>query len=84
MDCKNTIYGCSLETILEEKKPIIISDVEQFSKIPGNEKLGTAFAAAKYTELYFCTSNKRRYHTWNYRIGFCKTKGTQQLSMQQI
>jgi hypothetical protein len=40
IDCKNTIYGCSLETILEEKKPIIISDVEQFSRITGNEKLG--------------------------------------------
>jgi hypothetical protein len=40
IDCKNTIYGCSLETILEEKKPIIISDVEQFSKISGNERLG--------------------------------------------
>jgi hypothetical protein len=39
IDCKNTIYGCSLETILEEKKSIIISDVEQFSKIPGNERL---------------------------------------------
>jgi hypothetical protein len=39
MDCKNTIYGCSLETILEEKKPIIISDVKQFSKTPGNERL---------------------------------------------
>jgi hypothetical protein len=39
MDCKNTIYGCSLEAILEEKKPIIISDVEQFSKISGNERL---------------------------------------------
>ena len=39
MDCKNTIYGCSLEAILEQKKPIIISDVEKFSKIPGNERL---------------------------------------------
>jgi hypothetical protein len=39
MDCKSTIYGCSFETILEEKKPIIISDVQQFSKIPGNERL---------------------------------------------
>jgi hypothetical protein len=40
IDCKNTIYGCSLETILAEKKPIIISDVKQFSKISGNERLG--------------------------------------------
>ncbi|HEU4790775.1 MAG TPA: GAF domain-containing protein [Flavobacterium sp.] len=39
-DCKNAIYGCSLEAILEEKKSIIIADIEQFSKIPGNEKLG--------------------------------------------
>jgi hypothetical protein len=39
-DCKNIIYGCSLEAILEEKKSIIISDIKEFSKIPGNEKLG--------------------------------------------
>lgn len=39
IDCKNTVYGCSLETILEKKKSMIISDVEQFSKIPGNERL---------------------------------------------
>jgi hypothetical protein len=40
MDCRNSLYGCSLETILEKKKSMIISDVEQFSKIPGNEILG--------------------------------------------
>jgi hypothetical protein len=39
-DCKNIICGCSLEAILEEKKSIIISDIKEFSKIPGNEKLG--------------------------------------------
>ncbi|PVX47408.1 hypothetical protein C8C85_3349 [Flavobacterium sp. 103] len=39
MDCKNTIYGCSLEALLAEKKPIIISEVEQFSKISGNARL---------------------------------------------
>ncbi|CAN1520251.1 hypothetical protein MCETHM1_01064 [Flavobacteriaceae bacterium] len=44
MDCKNTIYGCSLDTILEEKKPIIISDVKQFSEIPGNERLSQQLA----------------------------------------
>ncbi|PJJ08681.1 hypothetical protein CLU83_1967 [Flavobacterium sp. 1] len=40
IDCNNSIYGCSLETILEKKKSMIISDVEQFSKISGNEILG--------------------------------------------
>nr|WP_315200324.1 GAF domain-containing protein [uncultured Flavobacterium sp.] len=41
MDCKNGIYGHCLKTILEDKKNIIISDVEQFSEITGNEKLGS-------------------------------------------
>ncbi|MGQ7944670.1 GAF domain-containing protein [Flavobacterium sp. WC2509] len=40
MDCKNGIYGHCLKTIIENKKNIIISDVEQFSKIQGNETLG--------------------------------------------
>lgn len=40
IDCNNSIYGCSLETLLVEQKTIIISDVEQFRKISGNEKLG--------------------------------------------
>jgi hypothetical protein len=40
MDCKSSIYGCSLETILDKKKSIIISDTKEFSKIPENERLG--------------------------------------------
>ena len=40
IDCDNCIYGCSLESILAGQKPIIISDVEQFKLIPGNENLG--------------------------------------------
>ena len=40
IDCENSIYGCSLEAILEEHKTIIISDVEENSKIAGNEKIG--------------------------------------------
>ena len=40
MDCKNTIYGHCFQSILGDKKNIIISDVEQFSKLPENEKLG--------------------------------------------
>lgn len=40
IDCNNCIYGCSLEAILIGKKTIIISDVEQFCKIPENERLG--------------------------------------------
>ncbi|HSD06847.1 GAF domain-containing protein [Flavobacterium sp.] len=39
MDCKNSIYGHCFKTLLGEKKNIIISDVEEFSKIPANEKL---------------------------------------------
>ena len=40
MECKNTTYGSCFKTILDDKKNIIISDVEQFLKIPENEILG--------------------------------------------
>lgn len=40
MDCKSTVYGSCFKTILEQKKNIIISDVEEFLKIQGNERLG--------------------------------------------
>jgi hypothetical protein len=40
VDCKNAILGCSLENLLENKKAIIISNVEKFALLPGNEKLG--------------------------------------------
>ena len=39
-DCKNGIYGHCLKTILEDKKNIIISDVEQYSKVAENKNLG--------------------------------------------
>ena len=43
-DCKNALFGCSLKNILEQNKPFIISNVEKFSAIPGNEKLGEHFS----------------------------------------
>jgi hypothetical protein len=39
-DCKNEIFGCSLERILDAKKPYSISNTQKFAQIPGNEKLG--------------------------------------------
>ncbi|WP_366184183.1 GAF domain-containing protein [Flavobacterium ovatum] len=29
--CKNSIFGCTLKSLIEEKKPFIISDVDRFS-----------------------------------------------------
>lgn len=40
MECKNGMYGRCLKTILEDKNNIIISNVEEFSKMSGNERLG--------------------------------------------
>jgi hypothetical protein len=40
-DCNNSLFGSSLETLLNKKKTYAISNVSKFSKIPGNEKLGT-------------------------------------------
>jgi hypothetical protein len=40
VDCKNEIFGCSLERILNAKKPYSISNTQNFAQIPGNEKLG--------------------------------------------
>ncbi|MFV8342787.1 GAF domain-containing protein [Flavobacterium sp. XS2P39] len=40
VDCKNALLGCSFENLLEYKKAITISNVEKFSVLPGNEKLG--------------------------------------------
>ncbi|MFV8464999.1 GAF domain-containing protein [Flavobacterium sp. LB1P62] len=42
-DCKNLLFGCSLENILEQNKPFVISNVEKFATTPGNEKLGEHF-----------------------------------------
>lgn len=35
--CEKAFLGCSFSTILEDKKPFSISNVEHFSTIPGNE-----------------------------------------------
>lgn len=43
-DCENVLFGCSLKNILEQNKPFIISNIEKFSKISGNEKLGNHFS----------------------------------------
>jgi hypothetical protein len=40
IDCKNGVLGCSFENLLENKKAIIISNVEKFALLPENEKLG--------------------------------------------
>ncbi|KIA85579.1 GAF domain-containing protein [Flavobacterium sp. AED] len=42
-DCKNALFGCSLENILEQNKPFVISNVKKFATTPGNEKLGEHF-----------------------------------------
>lgn len=38
VDCKNTLLGCFIENILKNQKPLIISNVEKFALIAGNEK----------------------------------------------
>ncbi|WP_367768521.1 GAF domain-containing protein [Flavobacterium sp. WC2421] len=40
VDCNKAFFGCSQITLLNEKKPFIISNVEKFSTILGNETLG--------------------------------------------
>ncbi|MDI1307077.1 MAG: GAF domain-containing protein [bacterium] len=42
-DCKNALFGCSLENILEQNKPFVISNVKKFATTLGNEKLGEHF-----------------------------------------
>lgn len=38
VECKNTLFGCFIDNILKNQKPLIISNVEKFSLIAGNEK----------------------------------------------
>lgn len=40
MDCKNAVFGCSFENLLEHKEPLIISNVEKFIEQNENIKLG--------------------------------------------
>jgi hypothetical protein len=40
VDCNNFLFGCSLESILNQNKPFIISNMEQFAQEINNEKLG--------------------------------------------
>lgn len=39
-NCKNELLGCTFENLLENKKVITISNVEKFTLLPGNEKMG--------------------------------------------
>ncbi|CAD0008440.1 GAF domain-containing protein [Flavobacterium chungangense] len=38
--CKNALFGCSFENLLDKKELFVISNVEKFSQEAGNEKLG--------------------------------------------
>ena len=40
MDCKNAVFGCSFENLLEHKEPLVISNVEKFIEQNENIKLG--------------------------------------------
>lgn len=40
IDCEKALLSCSIDTILNQKKPFAISNVKRFAEIPGNEKLG--------------------------------------------
>ncbi|MEL1254318.1 GAF domain-containing protein [Flavobacterium sp. DGU38] len=40
VDCKNALFGCSFENLLDKKEPFVISNVEKFSREAGNESLG--------------------------------------------
>lgn len=40
VNCEKAFFGCSINTLIEEKKPFIISNVEKFSTITENEELG--------------------------------------------
>jgi hypothetical protein len=39
--CKNALLGCSFENLLENNKAISVSNVEKFSREPGNQIFGT-------------------------------------------
>ncbi|PRZ24002.1 GAF domain-containing protein [Flavobacterium granuli] len=38
VDCKSTLLGCFIENILKNQKPLIISNVEKFALVSGNER----------------------------------------------
>ncbi len=42
IECKNIMLGCSFNNFLENKKTIVISNVEKFALSAGNEKLGSS------------------------------------------
>lgn len=42
IDCKNIMLGCSFNNFLENKKAIVISNVEKFASLAGNENLGSS------------------------------------------
>jgi hypothetical protein len=40
-DCKNALCGCSYEYLIENKKPFVIPDVQEFANLPQNQNFGT-------------------------------------------
>lgn len=40
VDCKNAFFGCSFEKLLDNKEPLVISNVKKFIEESDNKKLG--------------------------------------------
>ncbi|PTT10263.1 GAF domain-containing protein, partial [Flavobacterium sp. HMWF030] len=40
VDCKNALFGCSFEKLLDKKEPLVISNVKKFIEESDNKKLG--------------------------------------------
>lgn len=40
VECKNAFFGCSFEKLLDNKEPLVISNVEKFIEESDNKKLG--------------------------------------------
>ncbi|MBF7090938.1 GAF domain-containing protein [Flavobacterium sp. ALJ2] len=53
MDCKNALFGCSFENLLEHKEPLIISNVEKFIKQNENIKLGELLRSQNINSCVF-------------------------------
>ncbi|MCV9930111.1 GAF domain-containing protein [Flavobacterium sp. LS1R49] len=53
MDCKNALFGCSFENLLENKEPLIISNVEKFIEQNENVKLGELLRSQNISSCIF-------------------------------
>ena len=40
VECKNALFGCSFENLLERNEPLVISNVQRFIEESGNKRLG--------------------------------------------